>query len=100
MMDFSEWWRSTVKGQIVACVRGRAGSDRVARYIDTAVRRQRLTRHDVERLLREVERESVRPFMGPPWSQPERQSRLDALIASLRHEQMRAMTMRRSSCGD
>lgn len=82
-MVIHEWWRSMVKGRIVACIRGNDDPERVAKGVGTFVRRGRIAAADLQPIFEEVKRESVEPFAGSPWNQPERQSRFAVLMNAL-----------------
>lgn len=88
MSDWTEitnWQYETLKGKIVGCVRGKETAGRVAKYIRTAFRSARLPAGILDRMLAEVERESVRPFLGHPWNQADRLHRFGELLAALRN---------------
>lgn len=82
-IEIGEWWRAWVKGKIVACVRGRERLERVSQAVHAAFRRGRLQSRDLDRILEEVKAESVDPFMGGAWREPERRERLEGLISAL-----------------
>jgi len=84
MFDVSEWYRRQLKGRIAGHVA--SGLDKPGAIIKSA--RTILARGDVSpealaRILREVQIESVEPFLGPPWSQPGRMERFRLLKSSL-----------------
>lgn len=82
-IEIGEWWRAWVKGKIVACVRGRETPERVSQAVQAVFRRERLQPHDLDRILEEIRAESVEPFMGGAWREPERRERLEGLILAL-----------------
>ena len=77
-MEFARGVRSYV-------ARAKEPPQRIVKSVHTFMSSGRINRTDVERMLNEVLTESVVPFLGPPWNQPQRQERFqlikDALIA-------------------
>lgn len=86
-MDFNteEFEYRICKGRVQSYVaRAKEPPDRIIKSIRTFQSRGRINQVDVERILKEVQTETVAPFLGPPWNKPERQGRFqiikDALI--------------------
>ena len=83
--NFEEFEYRICKGRLRSYVaRAKEPPDRIAKAIRTFLSSARIREDDVERMLNEVQRESVIPFLDPPWNQPQRQERFqlikDALI--------------------
>lgn len=77
MLDFNEWNYSRYKGRIAAFVaRGKERPEPIIKSIRTTMAKGNLDRTALERMLAEVEAQSVHPFLGPPWNQPQRLERL------------------------
>lgn len=73
------------KGRVQSYVaRAKEPPQRIVKSIQTFLSNARIKHGEVERMLNEVQRDSVLPFLGPPWNQPQRQERFqlikDALI--------------------
>jgi hypothetical protein len=84
MFDVDEWYYRQMKGRIAAHVA--SGGDKplaIVKSARTIVSRGDLDRQALARMVAEVEAESVRPFLGPPWNQPERLERFDVLKSEL-----------------
>jgi hypothetical protein len=80
MLDFNEWNYERCKGQAASYVaRGRGTPDRIAKSVLTTMAKGNLDRESLERILDEIESESVLPFLDPPWNQPERLERFRAI---------------------
>jgi hypothetical protein len=83
-IEIGGWWRAWVKGSIVAGVRGRESPQRVSRAVHAVFRGGgRLQSRDLDQILEEVKVESVDPFVGSTWREPERRERLDGVISAL-----------------
>lgn len=87
-MDFNieEFEYRICKGRVQSYVaRAKEPAERIIKSIQTFLSNARIKHGEVERMLNNVQRESVIPFLGPPWNQRERQQRFqlikDALIA-------------------
>ncbi len=87
-MDFNivQFEYRICKGRVQSYVaRAKEPPQRIVKAIHTFMSRGRINLADVERMLKEVETESVLPFLRPPWNQADRESRFemikDALIA-------------------
>ncbi|HXG50823.1 MAG TPA: hypothetical protein VNN77_05370 [candidate division Zixibacteria bacterium] len=80
LLDFNGWNYERCKGQAVSYVaRGRGKPDRIANSVRTTMAKGNLDRESLERMLGEIESETVRPFFGSPWNQPERLDRFRAI---------------------
>jgi len=84
MIDIPEWYRSLVKDRIAKYVaRGQDKPESIIKSTRTIVARGDVSPEDLARILEEVQIESVQPFLGPPWNQPERVGRLGHLKSGL-----------------
>ena len=84
MADMEKWCRNLVKGRIVAHVA--RGSDNLSALIKatrTVMRRNNLGQETLEGIFAEVKIESVEPFLGAAWNQPERAERFVSLKSAL-----------------
>jgi hypothetical protein len=84
MLEVGEWYYRQLKGRIAGHVA--RGSDRPAAIVKSArtiVARGDISPEALARILEEVQIESVQPFVGPPWNQPERFGRFRLLKSSL-----------------
>lgn len=84
-LDIHEFEYRICKGRLQSYVaRAKEPPGRIVKSIRTFLSNARIEHDDVERMLNEVQRDSVVPFLGPPWDQPQRQERFqlikDALI--------------------
>lgn len=84
MIEVHESKYKTIKGKIVGCVRGKEKVESVTKYVNTALKNQRISHSLLDQMLVEIERESVQPFLGYPWNQVERRQHFDALTETLR----------------
>ncbi len=88
-MDFNidEFEYRLCKGRVQSYVaRAKEPPDRIVKSIRTFQSSARIKRDEIERMLNEVQRESVIPFLGPPWNQPKRQERFQVIRAALLRE--------------
>ena len=80
MFDMEERYYRQVKGRVASHVaRGGDRPEAIVKYARTIVGRGDLNPEALARIVSEVESESVRPFLGPPWNQPERLGRFEQL---------------------
>ncbi len=85
-MDFTveEFEYRTCKGRVQSYVaRAKEPPNRIVKSIKTFRSSGRIKQGEVERMLNEVQRESVIPFLGPPWNQALRQERFQLIRAAL-----------------
>ncbi len=72
------------KGRIQSYVaRAKEPPERIVKSIRTIMARGGINKTDVERMLEETQAETVLPFLGSPWNQPQRQERFDAIKDAL-----------------
>lgn len=84
MSDIREWYRSLLKGRIVAHVaRGTDNPNAIVKSTRTTIRRNDLAHEMLEAIFAEVDAESVKPFIGAPWNQPQRAERFHSLKSAL-----------------
>ncbi len=84
LLDVREWNYARCKGQVVSYVaKGRGIPDRIIKSIWTTVSKGNLNLADFQRMLAEIESESVMPFLRAPWNQPERLKRFQTVSDSL-----------------
>ena len=84
MFDVREWYRRQLKGRIAGHVaRGLDRPEAIMKSARTIVARGDVSPAALTRILGEVEIESVQPFLGPPWNQPERVERFTLLKSGL-----------------
>lgn len=84
MSDTREWYRSLLKGRIAAHVaRGTDRPNAIVKSTRTTIERNALGHAILEEIFAEVNAESVNPFLGPPWNQPQRAERFRSLKSSL-----------------
>jgi hypothetical protein len=82
MLEMDKWYYLQVKGRIAAHVaRGTDKPDAIAKAARTIVSRSHVGQDALA--ITEVESESVRPFLGPPWNQPPRLERFNNLKSCL-----------------
>ncbi|GEM_PF-6185635 len=80
MFDVNECYYRQVKGRVASHVaRGGDRPEAIVKSARTIVGRGDLKAEALPRIMGEVESESVRPFLGPPWNQPERLGRFNHL---------------------
>lgn len=80
LLDFREWNYARCKGRIAAFVaRADEKPERIIKSIQTTIAKGNLDHTALERMLAEVESQSVKPFLGPPWNQPERLERFTVI---------------------
>jgi hypothetical protein len=84
MIEIHEWQHKMVKGKIVGCILGKEKVESVSKYVNTALKNRWISHSHLDRTLVEVEQESVLPFLGHPWNQPERQQHFNALAEALK----------------
>lgn len=76
-----EWHYARCKGLIVGHVRdGKGKPETVVKSIQTSLSKNNVADAAITKMLAEVEAESVRPFLGPPWNKPERMVRLNVIM--------------------
>ena len=88
-MDFKieEFEYRICKGRVQSYVaRAKEPPDRIVKSIRTFISNARIEHDDLERMLNEVQRESVAPFLGSPWNQPKRHERLQLIRVALLRE--------------
>ncbi|MGO9061687.1 MAG: hypothetical protein ACLQU2_30585 [Candidatus Binataceae bacterium] len=84
MADIEGWCRSVVKGRIAAYVaRGTDNPNAVIKSTRTMMKRNNLGQEILEGIFAEVNVESVKPFPGPSWNQPQRGERFSSLKSAL-----------------
>ena len=84
MSDTRVWYRSLLKGRIAAHVaRGTDNPNAIVKSTRTTIERNGLGRGILEEIFAEVNAESVKPFLTPPWNQPQRAERFRLLKSSL-----------------
>lgn len=84
MLEVGERYYRQLKGRIAGHVARE--SDRPAAIVKstrTIVARGDISPDALARILEEVQIESVQPFVGPPWNQPERFERFRLLKSSI-----------------
>lgn len=82
--EIRDWYYALCKGRVANYVaRGEERPERVIKPIQTIKAKGNISEEAVERMLAEIDSESVRPFLGPPWNQPERLQRFWAIRDSL-----------------
>lgn len=87
LLDFNEWNYARCKGRITAYVsRGKEKPERIIKSIRTTMAKGNLGSEALERILQEVERESVQPFLGEPWNQPKRLERFRLIKEQLEYK--------------
>ncbi|MGO9267623.1 MAG: hypothetical protein ACLQBA_22525 [Candidatus Binataceae bacterium] len=84
MLDIVEWNSNLLKGRIASHVaRGTDNRKAIIKSIRTTLAKGNLAPEALPRILDEVERDSVQPFLKPPWNQPERLERFRLLKIDL-----------------
>jgi hypothetical protein len=84
MFDLDEWYYRQLKGRAAAHVaRGGDRPEAIVKAARTIIGRGGLKSQALATIVAEVESESVRPFLGPPWNQPERLGRFEDLTSLL-----------------
>ncbi len=72
------------KGRVQSYVaRAKEPSQQIIKSIRTFMSQGSINTADVERMLNEVQTESVLPFLGPPWNKPEREARFKLIKGAL-----------------
>jgi len=80
MPNINEWYYSLLKGRIAAHVaRGHDKPNAVIASIRTIFAKGHISLEAVQRMLKEVQYETVQPFLGPPWHRPERVERFEVI---------------------
>lgn len=85
-MDFNieEFEYRVCKGRVQSYVaRAKEPPQRIVKAVRTFMSRGHINTADLERMLSEVETESVLPFIGSPWNKPERKERFHVIRALL-----------------
>jgi hypothetical protein len=83
-LDVEQWCYRLVKGRIASHVaRGTDEPNTVVKFTKTLLARRRLGGDTLQRVLEEVNSESVQPFLALPWNQPERLERFRVLKSGL-----------------
>ena len=84
----AKWQRQRCKGYIETWVtRPRQPLRTVSATIETIARKHSIPSPELHAIVDEVRRDSVDPFIGPPWHNgPQRQGRLEELVAVLREK--------------
>ncbi len=87
MLEVQNAYYPTMKGLIVAVVRGTDKVERATKAIRTMMARYGIGREALEQAFAEVDTESVQPFLAKapssPYYQPERLERFTALKSAL-----------------
>jgi len=84
MFDAERWCRSVVKGRIAAYVaRGTDNPNAIVKSARSIMKRNNLGQEYLEGIFAEVSVESVKPFLGPSWNQPQRAERFSSLKSAL-----------------
>ncbi|MFQ5881776.1 MAG: hypothetical protein ACE5I9_04805 [Candidatus Methylomirabilales bacterium] len=82
--SIQDWYYKLGKGKLRSYVaREEEPLSKVAKTVKTLRETGHITSGQVERMVQEVFNESVQPFLGPPYRQPERQKRFDDLKDAL-----------------
>jgi len=82
--DLNEWNLAWCKGLISSYVaRGQDRPERIAKSLATTMAKGELDRNSLQGMLTVIERESVQPFLGPQWNQPERLERFQAVRSAI-----------------
>lgn len=82
--NLGEFEYGICKGRVRSYVaRAMEPPQRIVKSVHTFMSSGRINRTDVERMLNEVLTESVVPFLGPPWNQPERKERFQFIKGAL-----------------
>lgn len=84
MIEIAEWHYRRLKGRIASHVaRGGDRPQAIIKSAQTMLAKGDISPESIARILEEVQAESVQPFLGPPWNQPERSERFTLLKSSL-----------------
>ncbi len=84
VLEIKEFYYALCKGRICSYVaRGNDKPERILKSIRTIMAKGRIDQEAIQGMLVEVDLLSVRPFLGPPWNQPERLGRFQAFKGTL-----------------
>jgi hypothetical protein len=84
-IDIRQWDYKRCKGMITSFVaQGDGIPERIAKSIRTTIAGGHVARAAVEQMLAETNTETVQPFLGARWNQPERLERFRDIESTLR----------------
>ena len=75
-----EWRHEQIKGKIEGCIIGNERVESVRKYVNTVRNKGWISQQEFDRIVAEVKRDSVLPFLEHPWNQPERLQRFNAFV--------------------
>ena len=84
MSDISDWYYGLLKGRIASHVASGGDDPRaIIKSARTILAKDNIGPEALPKILDEVEKETVQPFLQPPWYQPDRLERFRLLKIGL-----------------